>query len=62
MAKQLFLFHQTRGHFTKKYNLCPYVQMQTVVWLFYGSFGDVASSLLSGHSGYVDIGLVLLWI
>ena len=25
-------------------------------------FGAVASSLLSGLSGYVDIGLVLLWI
>ena len=46
----------------KKYDLCPHVQLQTVVWLFYGSFGAVASSLLSGHSGYVDVGLVLLWI
>ena len=54
----LFLFHQTRGHFSKKYNLCPNVQLRTVVWLFYGSFGAVASSLLSGLSGYVDIGLV----
>ena len=33
-----------------------------VVWLFNGCFGAVASSLLSGLSGYVDIGLVLLWI
>jgi hypothetical protein len=39
----------------------PYVQLQTVVWLF-GGFGAVDSSLLSGRSGYVDIGLVLLWI
>ena len=30
----LFLFHQTRGHFSKKYDLCPHVQLQTVVWLF----------------------------
>uniref|UniRef100_A0A8C7F9S8 Solute carrier family 38 member 10 n=1 Tax=Oncorhynchus kisutch TaxID=8019 RepID=A0A8C7F9S8_ONCKI len=30
----LFLFHQTRGHFSKKYNLCPQVQFQTVVWIF----------------------------
>jgi hypothetical protein len=30
----LFLFQQTRGHFSKKYDLCPHVQMQTVVWLF----------------------------
>ena len=58
----LFLFHQTRGHFSKKYDLCPHVQLQTAVWLFYGGFGAVASSLLSGLSGYVDTGLVLLWI
>jgi hypothetical protein len=25
----LFLFHQTRGHFSKKYNICPHVQLQT---------------------------------
>jgi hypothetical protein len=37
-------------------------QLQTIVWLFYGSFGAVASSLLSDLSGYVDIGLILLWI
>ena len=36
--------------------------LQTVVWLFHGGFGAVASSLLSGLSGYVNIGLVLLWI
>ena len=46
----LFLFNQTRGHFSKKYNLCPHVQLRTVVWLFYGGFGAVASSLLSGDS------------
>ena len=56
------LLQQTRGHFSRKYNLCPHVQLKTVVWLFYGGFGAVASSLLSGLSGYVDIGLVLLWI
>ena len=54
----LFLFHQTRRHFSKKYDLCPYVRLQTVVWLFYGGFGAVASSLLSGLSGYVNIGLL----
>uniref|UniRef100_A0A674CI83 Ig-like domain-containing protein n=1 Tax=Salmo trutta TaxID=8032 RepID=A0A674CI83_SALTR len=54
----LFLFHQTRGHFSKKYDLCPHVQLQTVVWIFYGGFGAVASSLLSGLSGYVNIGLL----
>ena len=35
---KLFLFHQTRGHFSKKYNLCPHVQLQTVVWLFLWRF------------------------
>ena len=34
------------------------MQLQTVVWLFYGGFGALASSLLSGLSGYVDIGLI----
>ena len=58
----LFLFHQTRGHFSKKYDLFPHVQLQTIVCLFYGGFGVVASSLLSGVSGYVNIGLILLWI
>jgi hypothetical protein len=58
----LFLFHQTRGHFSKKYDLCLHLQLQTIVWLFYGGFGAMASSLLSGLSGYVEIGLVLLWI
>ena len=37
---------------------CPHVQLQTVVWLFYGGFEAVASSLLSGLSGYVDTGLI----
>ena len=46
----------------KKHDLCPHVQLQTVVWLFYGGSGAVASSLLSSLSGYVDIGLVLLWL
>ena len=32
----------------------------TVIRLFYRGFGAVASSLLSGLSGYVDIGLILL--
>ena len=30
------MFHQTRGYFSKKYDLCPHVQLQTVVWIFYG--------------------------
>ena len=40
---------------------CPHVLSQTIVRLFYGGFGAVASFLLSSLSGYVDIGLVLLW-
>ena len=38
------------------------MQLQTVVWLFYGSFGAVAFSLLSGHLGYVNIGLVCCYL
>ena len=34
----LFLFHQTRGHFSKEYNICPHVQLQTVLRLFLGQF------------------------
>ena len=48
--------------FLQKYDIFPHVQLQTIVRLFYGGFGAVASSLLSGVSGYVDIGIVLLWI
>ena len=33
----LFLFNQTGGH-SKKYDLCPHVQLQTVVWLFLWQF------------------------
>ena len=62
MAKQFYFVPQTRGHFYKKYDLCPHVQLQTVVWLLYGGFGAVGYSLLSGLSGYVDIRCVLLWI
>jgi hypothetical protein len=49
------MFHQTRGRFSKKNDICPHVQLQTIVCLFYGGFGAVACSLLSGLSGYVDI-------
>ena len=56
------IYVETRGHFSKKFYLCHHVQLHTVVWLFYGGFGAVAFPLLSSLSGYVDIGLVLLWI
>ena len=63
IAKQFyFCFIRPEDISPKQYDLCPHVQLHTVVWLFYGGFGAVASSLLSGLSGYVDIGLVLLWI
>ena len=32
------MFHQFRGHFFKKYDLCPHVQLQTIVWLFLWRF------------------------
>ena len=63
MAKQFyFCFIRPEDISPKSTRFNPHVQLQTVVWLFYGGFGAVASSLLSGLSGYVDIGLVLLWI
>ena len=34
----VFLFHQTREHFSKKFHLCPHVQLQKVVWLFLWRF------------------------
>jgi hypothetical protein len=40
------------------YDLCPHVQLRTIGCFFYGGFGAVASSLLSGLSGYVDVGLI----
>ena len=55
MAKQLyFCFIRPEDIFSTKYELCPHVQLQTIVWLLNGCFGAVASSLLSGFSGYVD--------
>jgi hypothetical protein len=67
MAKQFyFYFIKPEDICTKstkkKYDLRPHVQLQTVVWLFKDGFGAVASSLPSGLSGCIDIGLVLLWI
>jgi hypothetical protein len=58
MAKQFYFFSSDQRTFLQKFDLCPHVQLQTLVWLFYGYFVAVASSLLSGLSGHVDIGLV----
>ena len=56
MAKHLyFCFIRAEDISPKKYYLCPHVHLQTVVWLFYGGFWVMASSLLSGLSGYVNI-------
>jgi hypothetical protein len=60
MANSYFCFIRPEDISPKSTIFVP-MQLQTVVWLFCG-FGAVASSLLSGLSGYVDIGLVLLWI
>ena len=39
MAKEFyFCFIRPEDIFSKKYDLCPHVQFQTVVWLFYGGF------------------------
>uniref|UniRef100_A0A8C7SPM4 Phospholipase n=1 Tax=Oncorhynchus mykiss TaxID=8022 RepID=A0A8C7SPM4_ONCMY len=47
MAKQFyFCFIRPEDISTKKYDLCPHVQLQNVVWLFYGGFGAVASSFV----------------
>ena len=64
MTKQFFYFCFVRPEdiSPKSTIFVPNVQLQTVVWLFIGGFGAVASSLLSGLSGYADIELVLLWI
>jgi hypothetical protein len=53
MDKQFyFCFIRPEDISPKSTNLHPHVQLQTIVWLFYGGFGAVASSLLSGLSGY----------
>ena len=62
MVKQFyFCFIRLEDISPKKYDLCPHVQLQTVVLDFNVDFGAVASFLLSSLSGYVDIGFVLLW-
>jgi hypothetical protein len=62
MAKQFYFCFIRPEDISPKYNLCAHVELQTILWHFYGGFGAVTSSLLCGLSGYVDIGLVLLWI
>ena len=62
MAKQLYFCFIRPEDIRPEYDICPHVQLQTVVWIVYGGFGVMASSLLSDLSGYVNIELVLLWI
>ena len=50
----LFLFHQTRGHFSKKYDLCPHVQLQTVVDI--DNFVPVSSSIFT--RSFAVLGLI----
>ena len=38
MAKQSYFLHQYSGQFSKKHDLCPHVQLQTVVCLFLWQF------------------------
>ena len=54
MAKQFYFC------FIRSEDISP--KSTIFVNIFYGGFGAVASSLLRALSGYVDIGLVLLWI
>ena len=60
MAKQLYFYFIRPEDISPKSTIFVHVQLQTVVWLFYGGFGAVASSLLNGLSVYVDIGLWIL--
>ena len=62
MVKQFYFCFIRPEEISQKSTIFVHLQLQTVVWLFYGGFGAVASSLLSSLSGYVDIGLILLWI
>ena len=55
MAKQFYFCFIKPEDISPKSTIFVHVQLQTVVWLFYDGFGVVASSLLSGLSGYVDI-------
>ena len=63
MAKQFyFCFIRPEDVFPKSTIFVPMSSCKLWSASFYGGFGAVASSLLSGFSGYVDVGLVLLWI
>jgi hypothetical protein len=54
----IFVSSDQRTFLQKVWSLSP-CAVAKLSLAFYGGFGAVASSLLSGHSGYVDIGLWL---
>ena len=49
----LFLFHQTRGHFSKKYDLCPHGKLQSVVFYDGSSLGNRTHLLPERYDGYM---------
>ena len=63
MSKELYFYFIRPEDISPKSTIfVPMCSCKPYSGFFYGSFGAVASSLLRGLSGYVDIGLVLLWI
>ena len=54
----IFVSSDQRTFLQKVQSLSPCVVANCSLAFFYGGYGAVASSLLSGLSGYVDIGLV----
>jgi hypothetical protein len=62
MAKQFYFYFISPEDISPKSTIFVSMCSCKLVWIFYGGCRALASSLLSGLSGYVDIGLVLLWI
>ena len=62
MAKQFYFYFIRPEDISPKSTILSPCAVANCSLAFNGGFGEVASSLLSGLSGYVDIGLVLLWI
>ena len=58
----IFVSTNQRTFLKKVRSLSPCAVANRSLSFFYGGFGAVASSLLSGLLGYVNIGVVLLWI
>jgi hypothetical protein len=62
MVKQFYFCFIRPEDISPKSMQCSPCAVANRTLAFYGGFGAVASSLLSGISGYVDIGLVFLLI